>query len=225
MAFFASSTKEYILIGGEMMNRLQKTWPKIVVIVTGIFLFLLVGFIVGILWVLGEFKESLIPDEKEEEKIIEQAEQYLVMKYPNMTYEISYILYDIGENYGNFDYAAVIINTETQKSFMVYENRFTKKVEDDVPIQEATEFIEQVTPKVKSYINEKFGETQGIAFTPSPAVGGTPTLNVRLNNKKEEINEEMLLSFINYLQHELNIEHASVNIQYDNDAEGWSKKF
>ncbi|MFJ7973813.1 hypothetical protein [Psychrobacillus sp. NPDC096389] len=203
------------------MNRPQKTWYKIVVIVTGIFLFV----VVGTFWLLGEFKESLIPDEKEEEKIIEQAEQYLVIKYPNMKYEISYVLFDSGENYGNFDYAAVILNTETQKSFIVYENRFTKKVEDDIPIKEATEFIEQATPKVKSYINERFGETQGIAFTPSSDVGGTPTLNISLKNKKEKINEEMFLSFIDHLQHELNIEHATVNIMYDNDAETWSKDF
>ncbi len=208
-----------------MVNIRNKTWPKTFVIVTGIFLFLVVGLVVGAFWTFGEFKESLIPDEKEEEKIIDQAEQYLVTKYPNMEYEISYVLYDIGENYGNFDYAAVILNTETQKSFMVYENRFTKKVEDDISIQEATEFIEEVTPKVKSYINKKFGETQGIAFTPTDDIGGIPSLNVSLYNKKEEINEEMFISLIDFLQHELNIEHASVNIMYDNDAETWSKEF
>lgn len=208
-----------------MVNIRNKTWPKTFVIVTGIFLFLVVGLVVGGFWTFGEFKESLIPEEQEEEKIIDQAEQYLVTKYPNMEYEISYVLYDIGENYGNFDYAAVILNTETQKSFMVYENRFTKKVEDDISIQEATEFIEEVTPKVKSYINKKFGETQGIAFTPTDDIGGIPSLNVSLYNKKEEINEEMFLSLIDFLQHELNIEHASVNIMYDNDAETWSKEF
>ena len=96
-----------------MVNIRNKTWPKTFVIVTGIFLFLVVGLVVGAFWTFGEFKESLIPDEKEEEKIIDQAEQYLVTKYPNMEYEISYVLYDIGENYGNFDYAAVILNTET----------------------------------------------------------------------------------------------------------------
>ncbi|MEK5207356.1 hypothetical protein [Psychrobacillus sp. FSL H8-0510] len=208
-----------------MVNIRNKTWPKTFVIVTGISLFLVVGLVVGAFWTFGEFKESLIPDEKEEEKIIDQAEQYLVTKYPKMEYEISYVLYDIGENYGNFDYAAVILNTETQKSFMVYENRFTKKVEDDISIQEATEFIEEVTPKVKSYINKKFGETQGIEFTPTDDIGGIHSLNVSLYNKKEEINEEMFLSLIDFLQHELNIEHASVNIMYDNDAETWSKEF
>lgn len=207
------------------MNKREKVWPKIVVIVTGIFLFLVVGLVVGTFWLIGEFRESSIPDEKEEEKIIEQAAQYLQTKYPDMKYEIEYVLYDEGEQHGNFDYAAVILNTETQKSFMVYENRYTEKVEDDISIQEATEFIEEVTPKVKGYINEKFGETQGIAFTPSDAIGGIPTLNIGLNNKKEEINEEMFLSLIDYLQHELNIEHASVNIMYDNDAETWSKDF
>ena len=203
------------------MDQSKKTWPKLIVIVTGILLFLVVGTAL----LFSEFRASLIPDEKEEEKIIEQAEQYLQTKYPNMKYEISDVLYDSGEQYGNFDYTAVILNTETQKSFMVYENRFTKEVEDDISIQEATEFIEQVTPKVKSYINEKFGETQGIAFTPSADVGGIPSLNVSLNNKKEEINQEMFLSLIDYLQHELNIEHASVNIKYNNDSEIWSEEF
>lgn len=35
----------------------------------------------------------------------------------------------------------------------------------------------------------------------------------------------MFLSLIDFLQHELNIDHASVNIMYDNDAETWSKEF
>ncbi|EON70686.1 hypothetical protein [Lysinibacillus sphaericus] len=58
-----------------------------------------------------------------------------------------------------------------------------------------------------------------MAFTPSYALGGTPTLNISLNNKKKEINEEMFQSFIDYLQHELNVEQAQahVNIMYDNE--------
>ncbi|MCZ8540739.1 hypothetical protein [Psychrobacillus psychrodurans] len=211
------------------MEQRKKTWPKIVVIITGIFLFLVVGLLIGSFWLIGEFRESSMADEKEEEKIIEQAEQYLQKKYPDMEYEIQHVLYDESEQHGNFDYAAVILNTKTKESFMVYEDRHTEKIEDDISIQEATEFIEQVTPKVTSYINEKFGDTQGIAFTPTDDIGGIPTLNVGLNNKKEEINEEineeMFLSLIDYLQHELNIEHASVNIMYDNDAETWSKEF
>ena len=207
------------------MKEREKVWPKIVVIVTGIFLFLVVGLVIGTFWLINEFRESSIPDEKEEEKMMEQAEQYLQMKYPDMKYEIEYVLYDEGEQHGNFDYAAVILNIETQESFLVYEDRLTEKIEDDISIQEATQFIEQVTPKVKSYINEKLGETKGIAFTPTDDIGGIPSLNVSLNNKKEVINEEMFLSLIDYLQHELNIEHASVNIKYDNDAEIWSKEF
>lgn len=194
-------------------------------IVTGIFLFLVVGLVAGTFWIVGEFRASSILDEKEEEKVIEQAEKYVQTKYSDMKYEIQYVLYDEGEQYGNFDYAAVILNAETEKSFLVYENSFTEKVEDDISIQEASEFIEQVTPKVHSHINEKFGETQRIAFTPSGDVGGIPTLNIRLNNKKEEINEAMFLSLIDYLQNELNIEHAFVNITPGNKDEIWSTEF
>ena len=52
-----------------------------------------------------------------------------------------------------------------------------------------------------------------------------PTLNISLNNKKEEINEEMFYSFIDYLQNELKIEHTDVNIMYDNETKIWDKEF
>ncbi len=35
----------------------------------------------------------------------------------------------------------------------------------------------------------------------------------------------MFLALIDYLQHELNIEHAHVNIKYDNDNGIWEKEF
>ena len=62
-------------------------------------------------------------------------------------------------------------------------------------------------------------------MTASDEVGGIPSLNIRLNNKKDELNEEMFLSFIDYLQYELNIEHAYVSIMYDNENEIWHKEF
>ncbi len=207
------------------MNTQIKGWHKLVIIVTGILAFLVVGVVVAIPWLLSELIASSQPDAKEEEKISEQAEQYLQMKYPHMKYEISYVFYDNGSQYGNFDYAAVILNTETQKTFMVYENRYNKQIEDDISIQEAAEFIEQVKPKVYSYIEKKFGEPIGIAFTPSSDIAGIPVLNISLNNNKEEINEEMFLSFIDYLQNELNIKHARVFITYDNETEIWDKEF
>lgn len=207
------------------MNKQIKVWQKLVITVTLILMFFLVGFVVGTPWIFDEFAESFKPDAKEEEKVIEKAEQYIQMNYPDMEYEISYVFYDSGEQNGNYDYAAVILNTETQKTFRVYENRFTKKVEDDISIQEEAEFIEQVKPKVFSYINEKFGEAKGMSFTPSYDIDGIPTLNISLNNNKEEVTDEMFLSLIDYLQNELNIKHAHVSIMYDNDTEFWDKKF
>ncbi|MEG0450301.1 MAG: hypothetical protein RR595_10630 [Lysinibacillus sp.] len=177
------------------MNTQKNGWSKFFFAVS-VILLLLIG---GTIFVISELMASSIPDEKEEEKIVAQAEQYLQERYPNMNYEVSYVIYDSGEQYGNFDYAAMILDKETQKSFMVYENRYTEKMEDDLSIQEATEFIKQVQPKVYSYIEETFGETKGMAFTPSSDVGGIPTLNIWLNNKKEEINEEMFLSLTDYL--------------------------
>lgn len=207
------------------MNTRIKVWHKIVITVTGLLLFVAVGLVVATPWLFNEFVESFKPDVKEEEKVIEQAEQYLQMNYPDMKYEISYVFYDSGEQNGNYDYAAVILNTENQKSFRVYENRFTNKVEDNITIQEEAEFIEQVKPKVSSYINEKFGEAKGMSFTPSYDIAGIPALNISLSNNKEEVTEEMFLSLIDYLQNELNIKHALVSIMYDNETEMWVKEF
>ncbi|MFJ7736346.1 hypothetical protein ACIQ2D_08375 [Lysinibacillus sp. NPDC097287] len=108
---------------------------------------------------------------------------------------------------------------------MVYENRYTEQIEDDITIQEETKFIEQVRPKVYSYITETFGEPQGMAFTPSYDDEYPPTLNISLNNKNEEVNEEMFQFFIDYLQNELIIKHAAVHIMYDNETETWAKEY
>ncbi len=89
--------------------------------------------------------------------------------------------------------------------------------EDDITIQEETNFIEQVRQKVFSYITETFGEPQGMASTPSYALGGYTYAYYSLKQQKKEINEEMFQSFIDYLQHELNVEQAHVNIMYDNE--------
>lgn len=199
------------------MNKWLKVWSIFIFTVGGIVVLLIFGTV----YLFFNFRASLIPDEKEEAKVTSQAEQYLQETYPAMVYEISDTLYDNGEHYGDFDYAAVVLNTETQKTFLVYENERTGQMEDDIAFQELSNFIEQVTPKVYSYLTETFGEPQGMAFTPS--TDSSSVLNIGLNNKKEEINEEMFQSFINYLQYELNVEHAHVNIMYDNET--WTKEF
>ena len=204
-----------------MMNKWLKGWSIFIFSIGGIVVLLLLGIIV----VFMDLRASLIPDEKEMEKVTEQAEQYLQTNYPEMKYEISGVSYNSEEKSGNYDYAAIILDTETQKSFMVYENRRTGKMEDDITIREEEEFLKQVKPKIDSYINEKFGETKEIALTASYEVGGIPSLNIGLNNKKDELNEEMFLSFIDYLQYELKIDHAYVSILYDNENEIWHKEF
>ena len=143
-----------------MMNKWLKGWSIFIFSIGGIALLLLLVIFV----VFMDFRASLIPDEKEMEKVTEQAEQYLQTKYPEMKYEITDVSYNSEEKSGNYDYAAMILDTETQKTFMVYENRRTGKMEDDIPIQEQEEFLKQVKPKIDSYINEKFGETNELAL-------------------------------------------------------------
>ena len=201
-----------------MMNKWLKGWSIFIFSIGGIALLLLLVIIVAFM----DFRVALKPDEKEMEKVTEQAEQYLQTNYPEMKYEITDVAFASIDAI-NYNYAAIILDTETQKTFLVYENRRTGKMEDDITIREEEEFLKQVKPKIDSYINEKFGETKEIALTASYEVGGIPSLNIRLNNKKDELNEEMFLSFIDYLQNELNIEHAAVAIKYDNEI--WFKEF
>lgn len=202
-----------------MMNKWLKGWSIFIFSIGGIVVLLIVGTVFFIM----DFRASLIPDEKEMKKVTEQAEQYLQTNYPEMKYEITDVAFASIDAI-NYDYAAIILDTETQKSFMVYENRHTGEMEDNITIREEEAFLKQVKPKIDRYINEKFGETKEIALTTSYEVGGIPSLNIRLHNKKEEIKEEMFLSFIDYLQNELKIEHAAVSISYDNGNELWNKK-
>ncbi|MDM5251032.1 MULTISPECIES: hypothetical protein [unclassified Lysinibacillus] len=203
------------------MNKWLTGWSIFIFSIGGLVILLIFGTVFS----LFNYRASLTQDEKEEEKVISQAEQYIQEKYPTMKYEIPHVLYDSDDQYPDFEYAAMILNTETQKTFKVYENKNTKQIEDDITIQEEAKFIEQLRPEVYSYITKTFGEPESISFTPTYHTRGTPTLNIRLNNKKEEINEEMFQSFIDYLQQELNVEHAYVNFLYDNETEAWSTDF
>ena len=204
-----------------MMNKWLKGWSIFIFSIGGIVLLSLLVIIV----VVMSFRAALKPDEKEMEKVTEQAEQYLQTNYPEMKYEIYDVSYNSEEKSGNYDYAAIILDTETQKTFMVYENRRTGKMEDDIPIREQEEFLKQVKPKIERYINENLGEIDQLALDASDEIGGIHSLTIRLNNKKDELNEEMFLSFIDYLQDELKIEHISVSIMYDNGNELWDKEF
>ena len=203
------------------MNKWLKGWSIFIFSIGGIVVLLLLGIIV----IFMDLRASLIPDEKEMEKVTEQAEQYLQTNYPEMKYEITDVSYNSEEKSGNYDYAAMVLDTETQKTFMVYENRRTEKMEDDISIQAQEEFLKQVKPKIERYINENLGEINQLALTPSDEIGGTHSLNFSLNNTKDELNEEMFLSFIDYLQYELKIEHVSVSIRYDNKNELWHKSY
>ena len=204
-----------------MMNKWLKGWSIFIFSIGGIVALL----IVGTFFFFMAFRASLIPDEKEMEKVTEQAEQYLQTKYPEMKYEIYDVSYNSEEKSGNYDYAAMILDTETQKTFMVYENRRTGKMEDDISIREQEEFLKQVKPKIERYINENLGEIDHLALDASDEIGGIHSLTIRLNNKKDELNEEMFLSFVDYLKYELKIEHAYVSILYDNENEIWHKEF
>lgn len=199
------------------MNKWLKVWSIFIFTIGGLLVLLLIGVVLLFL----HFRATLNSDESEEAKVLLQAEHYLQANYPTMAYEISGVEYDKGSQYDRFDYAVLILNKETKNIFKVYENKYTKQMEDDIAFQELSTFIEQVKPKVYRYVTATFGEPQGIAFTPS--MGAPSLLTIKFSNKNDALCEENFNSFIDYLHINLHIEHVQVMILYDNEQ--WVKEF
>ncbi|MFJ7736347.1 hypothetical protein ACIQ2D_08380 [Lysinibacillus sp. NPDC097287] len=86
------------------MNKRFKAWSIFIFTIGGTVVLLIFGTVLLFFYI----RASLIPDEKEEEKVISLVEQYLQEKYPTLKYEFTHVLYDSMEHYGDFDYAAVI---------------------------------------------------------------------------------------------------------------------
>jgi len=105
------------------MNKWLTGWSIFIFSIGGLVILLIFGTVFS----LFNYRASLTQDEKEEEKVISQAEQYIQEKYPTMKYEIPHVLYDSDDQYPDFEYAAMILNTETQKTFKVYENKIRNK--------------------------------------------------------------------------------------------------
>lgn len=202
-----------------MYDKVVKGCSVFIVLVTITVLALLIAIPILFSDFNADFRGELTKNEKK--KVISQTEQYLYDTYPTMKYEIYDFINDNDESYDNFEYAAMVRNTETTETFVVYENMDKKQIEDT---QEEGKFInEQVKPKVISYVNKTFGEPQRIIVRPPYEVDGQSTIFLHLNNKKEDVNEEMFQSFIDYLQVELHVKHANVSILYDNQK--WIREF
>ncbi|MUK90638.1 hypothetical protein GMD78_19975 [Ornithinibacillus sp. L9] len=74
----------------------------------------------------------MTPKKAEEEKVIEQAEEYLEGNYEINQYEIYDVLYDNMGNYGAFEYAAKVRELNSGKDFLVYYNEQTNQMEDSL---------------------------------------------------------------------------------------------
>lgn len=130
-----------------MLNSREKGWSTFILVVSGIVL-LIIG--AAVLFFI-EFRASLEPNEKEMEKATEQAKLYLQKNYPEMQYKITGVSYNSEEKVENYDYAALILDKETQNSFMVYENKRTGKMEDDLSIQREEEALKRLEPEIERF--------------------------------------------------------------------------
>ncbi len=82
-------------------------------------------FVIASLWHF-----NITPNQKKEEEVKIQAEDYLNKHFKGKGYHVYDVLYDNMGNYGYFDYAAQVRNDAGTVDFLVYYNKDTQRMED-----------------------------------------------------------------------------------------------
>lgn len=188
----------------------------------------LFGFIVSAIAILALiFFLEMKPDKDEEEKVRVQAEEYLEENYKDQDFEIYDVLYDNMGNFGYFEYAALVRNTDTGVEFKVYYNNTTQKVEDDLKLdQEETHLKNKVEPLIKDYIEKNLGD-KGEVDTSYSYDRRIAMINLKLMQGISDQDEQIFEDFISYLKNDLKLEHADVIMYYSdkNEEKVWEKEF
>lgn len=218
--------------GGDVLNK----YVKITLSIFGV-------IILGIGLLVVTFILEMKPDKDEEDKIKNQAEQYLEEKF-NDNFEIYDTLYD---NMGNFEfeYAAKIRDKKTNKQFLVYYDDETNQMVDTYI---ADVWADDLETEIRPFIKENFGETTDFfVFFLDENIGQelgidplnprsykefdiSPTIRITVPRKRSEGDEKIVSEFISYLKSEDKLQHGSVVMGYiaENGVildDEWDKEF
>jgi len=95
----------------------------------------------------------------------------------------------------------------------------------DSKTEEANEkMVEEMKPKITSYIKEKFGEvtTSDVGYSTDT---GKTNISFSLPRNKEQGDEERFNEFISFIQNQLGLEHADVTMGFDDKDNGFNLEF
>jgi len=192
---------------------------KRILIGVGIVVAALIGFAVY-------FLTGTLPYKDEEDLVKKQATQYLKTNpdFKGGDYEIYGTVYDNMGNFGIDGYAAKVRNKDTGEEFLVYYNKTIDKMQDTKTEEANEKMVEEIKPKIMSYIKEKFGK-----ITTSDVGYSTDTdktiISFSLPRKKEQGDEERFNEFITFIQNQVGLQHAEVIMGFDEKDNGLSIDF
>lgn len=190
----------------------MKKHLKPILIVSGI-------VILGVALLLFFFVQDMKPESKEEEKVKVQAKQYLEENFKDEDFEIYDVLHDNLGNYGYFDYAAKVRNTDEGNEFLVYYNKDTKRMEDSYTISlEEQKVKNEINPPVVEYIENHFGNDVEASVVYSISTG-KPDIKVRVTRSKQDNDKKLFEDLVTYVKKDLGVEHATITMFYTADGE------
>lgn len=173
---------------------------------------LVVFLILSFLWY-----QQIKPNKNEEEKTRLQAQEYLKENFKGKNYKVYDILNDNMGNYGYFDYAAKVTNPSGSIDFLVYYNKETHQMEDSYTIGKKETYIRnEVKPKITTYAKKLLGDKIDVSAEYEYSTG-KPLIIIRVHRKPHSTDEHNFYNTVNYLQNELKVQHADVNMFYPDE--------
>lgn len=184
-------------------------------IIIAAFIGLLVYFIVGGL-----------PDKDKEDLVNKQASQYLKTNpvYKEGDYEVYGTLYDNMGNFGINGYSAKVRNKDTGEEFLVYYNKTIDEMQDTKTEEANEKMIEEIKPKIISYIEEKFGKVTTCSVDYTSDIGKT-IISFSLPRNKEQGDEVRFNELISFIQNQAGLQHADVTMGFDEKDNGFNIDF
>ncbi|SOC06105.1 hypothetical protein SAMN05880501_104188 [Ureibacillus xyleni] len=177
-----------------------------------LFIYLLVAvfLIAGIVLIINNILKDL-----EKKEALKQTRHYLAQNYPNMEYNLLEISSSTHfKHYGYFEHAVTVQNINREETLTVYYDKKMNRMEDSINIESQEELLNQeVNPKIERYIEDHFGETKYISVSYN-VEKGKPLIVVTFKKNHQDITQTDFDTFISFLKDTIELEHATVIVDY-----------
>jgi hypothetical protein len=197
----------------------------------------------GIGLLVVSFVWSMKPDKDEEEKIRNQAEEYITANL-SKDFEIYATLYDNMGNFG-FDYAAKVRDKKSSTEFLIYYDENSQEMADTfVSAKWSAELESEIRPHIQQHFGNStdfhvfFDDLIGRELAIDPLNPGSykehavaPIVRLSIPRKKEQEDEQRFAELLLFLQLECQLPHGMLIAGYVAETgeileeEEWSKEF